>query len=162
MLFYEERCWGGLVYNLGFSMTFFEEYARRFFFEARKGMERARKAFRDEDYPDAVFHAQQCVEKAVEAMIESRREYVYNHGPRLASIFSRVFKDDWSEEFDDVVDIIGWFSEYYTRSRYPFQYQGKVISPDEFITEDIARDALNKAVKVLKIVEGYLRERKIL
>lgn len=143
-------------------MAFFEEYARKFFLEARKDIKRARKAFKENDYPDAVFHAQQCVEKAVKAMIESKREYVYNHGPRLASIFSRIFADEWCEEFSDVVDIIGWFSEYYSRSRYPFQYRGRIISPDEFIDENIAEEALSKATKVLGIVEKYLRERGII
>ncbi len=55
-------------------------------------MERARRALEEGDYPETVFHAQQRVEKVVKAMIEAKREYVYNHGPRLASIFARVFE----------------------------------------------------------------------
>ncbi len=73
--------------------------------EARRDLERALRALREADYPEAVFHAQQCAEKAVEAMIEARREYVYNHGPRLASVFARVFEDEWRPEFDEVLDI---------------------------------------------------------
>ncbi len=92
-------------------MGFYEEFAKRFYREALKDLERAQKALRDRDYPEAVFHAQQCVEKAVEAMIEARREYVYNHGPRLASIFAHVFENEWSDEYDEVLDILGWFTE---------------------------------------------------
>jgi len=123
---------------------------------------RARKAMVEGDYPEVVFHAQQCVEKAVKAMIESRREYVYNHGPRLASIFARVFENEWRSEFDEVIDVIGWFLEYYTRSRYPFMLRGKVVSPDEYIDEEIAKEALNKALRVLRIAEGYLKSKGII
>ena len=142
-------------------MGFYEEFAKRFYREALKDLERAQKALRDRDYPEAVFHAQQCVEKAVKAMIEARREYVYNHGPRLASIFARVFENEWSDEYDEVLDILGWFTEYYTRSRYPFLLRGRVVSPDEFIDEEVAREAIAKAFRVVKIVESYLRKKRI-
>ncbi len=142
-------------------MGFYEEFAKRFYREALKDLERAQKALRDRDYPEAVFHAQQCVEKAVKAMIEARREYVYNHGPRLASIFARVFENEWSDEYDEVLDILGWFTEYYTRSRYPFLLRGRVVSPDEFIDEEVAREAIAKAFRVVKIVESYLRKKGI-
>ncbi len=142
-------------------MGFYEEFAKRFYREALKDLERAQKALRDRDYPEAVFHAQQCVEKAVKAMIEARREYVYNHGPRLASIFARVFENEWSDEYDEVLDILGWFTEYYTRSRYPFLLRGRVVSPDEFIDEEVAREAIARALKVIKIAESYLRKKGI-
>jgi len=141
---------------------FYEEFARRFFREAVKDLERARRAFREGDYPEAVFHAQQCVEKAVKAMIEAKREYVYNHGPRLASIFVRVFENEWSSEYEEILDTLGWFTEYYTRSRYPFLLRGRVVSPDEYIDEDTAREGIERALKVLRIVEKYLRERGII
>lgn len=143
-------------------MGFYEEFARRFFREAVKDLERARRAFREGDYPEAVFHAQQCVEKAVKAMIEAKREYVYNHGPRLASIFVRVFENEWSSEYEEILDTLGWFTEYYTRSRYPFLLRGRVVSPDEYIDEDTAREGIERALKVLRIVEKYLRERGII
>ena len=105
-------------------MGFYEELARRSYREAVRDLERAKRALREGDYPDAVFHAHQCAEKAVKAMVEARREYVYNHGPRLASVFVRVFEGEWRREYDEVVDILGWFTEYYTRSRYPFLLRG--------------------------------------
>ena len=95
-------------------------------------------------------------------MIEVEREYVYNHGPRLASIFARVFEDKWCDEYDEVIDILGWFTEYYTRSRYPFMLKGRVTSPGEFIDENTAREGLEKALRVLNIAGKNLRERGIL
>ena len=143
-------------------MSFYEEFARRYYREAAKDLGRAERAFREKDYPEAVFHAQQCVEKAVKAMIEAKREYVYNHDPKLATEFMRVFESEWRSVFEDIVDIIGWFTEYYSRSRYPFMLKGKVVSPDEFIDEEVAREAIDKASRVLSIAESYLREKRVL
>lgn len=142
-------------------MTFYEEFARKYLREAKRDLERAERALRERDYPEVVFHAQQCVEKAVKAMIESKREYVRNHGPILSSIFVRVFENEWRGEFEDIIDILGWFLEYYARSRYPFMLRGRVISPDEYIDEDVAKEALSKASKVLNVAEGYLKDRGI-
>ncbi|MDJ0268991.1 MAG: HEPN domain-containing protein [Aigarchaeota archaeon] len=57
-------------------------------------MERAKKVHGMGDFPSAVFFAQQSVEKAVKAMIESRGEYIYNYGPRLANEFLKIFQDE--------------------------------------------------------------------
>ncbi len=143
-------------------VTVYEEFARRYRAEARRDLERARRALGEGDYPEAVFHAQQCAEKAVKAMLEARREYVYNHGPALASVFARAFEGEWSEEHERVLDSLGWFTEYYTRSRYPFLMRGRVVSPDEFIDEGTAREAIRRAEEVLRVAEGYLRRRGII
>ncbi|OYT38459.1 MAG: hypothetical protein B6U89_05930 [Desulfurococcales archaeon ex4484_58] len=143
-------------------MGFYEEFARKYFEQALRDLERAKRSYREKDYPETVFHAQQCVEKAVKAMIEAKREYVYNHDPRLSSIFIRVFEREWRNEYDEIVDILGWFTEYYSRSRYPFLLRGHVVSPDEYIDREIANEAIIKAEKVVKIVQEYLVERKIL
>ncbi len=143
-------------------MTFYEEFARKYYHEARKDLERSLRALNEGDYPEVVFHAQQCVEKLVKALIESKREYVYNHGPKLTSVFIRVFESEWRDEFEEVVDILGWFSEYYTRSRYPFMLRGRVVSPSEYIDRELAEEAIKKAKRVLRIAEGYLREKRII
>ncbi len=143
-------------------MSFYEEFARRFFREALRDLNRARRAFDEGDYPEVVFHVQQCVEKVIKAMIEARREYVCNHGPRLASIFVRVFEKEWKDDYDYIVDSLMWLSEYYTRSRYPFLLRGRVISPDEFIDREIAEKALQIATKVINIAERYLKDKGII
>ncbi len=142
-------------------MGFYEEFARRFLAAALKDLRRAKRAFEEGDYPEAVFHAQQSVEKAVKALIEAKREYVANHGPRLASMLIRVYSDEWSQELEEVVDTLGWFTEYYTRSRYPFLLRGRVISPDEFIDRGIAEEAISRAERVVRLAERILRERGI-
>lgn len=75
-------------------MGAFEKFARKYFEESLKDLERARRAFRVEDYPQAVFYAQQSVEKGVKAMLEVRRRVVYNHEPGLIGIFAEVFESE--------------------------------------------------------------------
>ncbi len=143
-------------------IVFFEKFARKYFEESEKDLKRALRSLENGDFPESVFHSQQCVEKAVKAMMEAKRKYVYNHGPMLGTAFSDAFSDDWRDEFDTVLEVIGWFTEYYTRSRYPFLLKGEVISPEEFIDREIAEEALNKAEEVLKIAKEYLGRKGIL
>ncbi len=140
---------------------FYERFAKKYFEEAEKDLRRAFKSLKEGDFPESVFHSQQCVEKAVKAMIEARRKYVYNHGPILGTVFSDAFSDDWREEFDVILDTMGWFTEYYTRSRYPFLLRGEIVSPDEFIDKEIADEALKKAKEVMDIARRYLQEKGI-
>lgn len=119
------------------------------------------KALGDKDYPEVVFHAQQAVEKAVKAMIEAKREYVLNHGPALASQFSRLF-NELGEDLDTLVESLGWFVEYYTCSRYPFILRGKVVSPEGYIDESTASEALERCRRVVSVAEEYLRTKGLL
>ena len=137
-------------------MGFYERFARKYFEEAVKDLSRARRSLEEGDFPDSVFHSQQCAEKAVKAMIEARRRYVRNHGPMLGTVFVDAFSDEWVEEFDRVLDALGWFTEYYTRSRYPFLLRGEVVSPGEFIGREVAEEALKRAEEVMNIARRYL------
>ncbi len=143
-------------------MGIYEEFSRKYFLEARKDLKRAERAFEEGDYPESVFHSQQCVEKAVKALIEAKREYVFNHGPFLSSLFIRVYRDEWMDYFDYVVDCLEWFIEYYTRSRYPFLLRSRVYSPEEFITRELAEEALTRARRVLDIAGRVLRRKGII
>ncbi len=116
----------------------------------------------ESDYPDSVFHCQRCVEKAVKALIEARREYVFNHGLILSNILIQVYRDEWSSDLDYIVECIEWVTEYYTRSRYPFLLRSRVYSPEEFITKDLAEEALNRAGRVLDIVRDILHRKSII
>ena len=137
-------------------MSFFEGFAVKYFEQAQKDLHRAKRSLDEGDYPDSVFHSQQCVEKAVKAMIEAKRRYIHNHGPLLSTTFIDAFKDEWNDDFESVLDILGWFTEYYTRSRYPFLFKGRVVSPDEFIDRNTAEEALKKAERVLEVARKYL------
>ncbi len=143
-------------------MSIFDKFAEKYYRESLKDLERARKALRYEDYPQAVFYAQQSVEKSVKAMLEAKRRVVYNHGPELISMFVEVFENEWENEFENILGALEYLTEYYTRSRYPFLLRGEVIGPEDIVTKEIAEKGLSLAEKTVEVVGNYLRRRNII
>jgi len=138
-------------------VSLFMRFARKYFEEAVKDLERAKRALSFNDYPQAVFYAQQCVEKAVKAMLEVRKRVVYNHGPELIAVFSEVFSSEWREEYEIVVQALEFLQEYYTRARYPTLFRGEVYGPSDVVTEEIARRGIELAERVVEVVRDFLR-----
>lgn len=137
-------------------MSIFEKFAKKYFEEALKDLNRAEKALQFDDHPQAVFYAQQCVEKCVKALLEVKRRVVYNHGPELTGIFVDVFGDEWVEGFNTIVEALEYLTEYYTRSRYPFLFRGEVLGPEDIVSREIAVKGIELAKKVVEVVRGYL------
>lgn len=143
-------------------MSLFEKFARKYFEEAVKDLERAERALRFNDYPQAVFYAQQSVEKAVKAMLETRKKVVYNHGPELVGIFAEAFEKEWVEGYNVIVEALEFLTEYYTRSRYPFVLRGNVLGPEDVIDMETALKGVELARKALDVVKEYLRRRGVI
>ena len=140
----------------------FLEFARKFFQIAEKDFERSLKAFQDQDWSDTVFHAQQCVEKCVKAMLEVKGRYSYDHGPQLITLFIECFQNEWRDEYRILIEAISFLYGYYTFSRYPKLIGHRVVSPFEEITKEIAEKAIEYARKVLEICRKYLSEKGII
>lgn len=87
-------------------MSIFQKFARKYFDEFLRDLERAKRAFIVEDYPQAVFYAQQSLDKGVKAMLEVRRRIVYNHGPELIGVFAEVFESERRREFDHIMEAL--------------------------------------------------------
>ena len=143
-------------------MSVFEKFAKKYFEEALKDLERARKALREGDYPQAVFYAQQSMEKGVKSMLEVRRRVVYNHGPELVGIFVDVFENEWRHEFDVIIDGLEYLTEYYTRARYPFLMRGEVLGPEDIVTREIAERGVSSAGRALEVVRSYLKRKGVI
>jgi HEPN domain-containing protein len=136
-------------------MSVFEKFAKKYFEEALKDLERCRRALAFNDYPQAVFYAQQCVEKCVKALLEIRRRVVYNHGPELITAFYEVFKDKLGEGFNIVVEALEYLTEYYARARYLFLLRGEIFGPEDIVTKEVTE-------KVVEVTRNYLRGRDII
>ena len=146
----------------GITLSFFESFAVKYFEQAQKDLHRAKRSLDEGDYPDSIFHSQQCAEKAVKAMIEAKRRYIRNHRPFRGTTFIDAFKDEWNDEFESILESLGWFTEFYTRSRYPFLLKGRVVSPDEFIDRNTAEEALRRAERALEVARKYLSDKGLL
>ncbi|MGC9069462.1 MAG: HEPN domain-containing protein [Thermoprotei archaeon] len=142
-------------------MSIFAKFAKKYFEESEKDLERALRAFNIEDYPQAIFYAQQSAEKGVKAMLEFRRRVVYNHGPELIAIFSDTFASEWEKEYEIIVGALEYLTEYYTRSRYPFLFRGEVYRPSDIVTKDVAEKGIELAKKALEVVKNFLRRNNV-
>lgn len=143
-------------------LVVFEKFAKKYFEESTRDLNRAERAFQLNDYPQAVFYAQQCVEKAVKALLEIKRHVVYNHGPELIGIFIDVFKDEWREDFNSIIEALEYLTEYYTRSRYPFLLKGEVLGPEDIVSKDIAERGIELARRAVEVAGNYLRGRSVI
>ena len=143
-------------------MSLFVKFARKYFEESEKDLERAIRALNLDDYPQAIFYAQQSVEKGVKAMLEARRKVVYNHGPELIGIFSETFSNEWRKEYDIIVEALEYLTEYYTRARYPFLLKGEVYGPSDIVSREIAEKGVKLARKALEVIRDFLRRNSII
>ena len=132
--------------------SIFQEFIRKYFKEARKDFDRMKRAIQFQDRPQAIFYAQQCVEKCVKAILEIFGEYFRNHGLILATRL-RQYIDRLGNEVEFVVKVLENLQEYYTRFLYSTLFRGHVYSPDEVIDENLVNEFVNKVEKVLKITE---------
>ncbi len=110
-------------------MAIYKEFAKKYFEIAKRDLEKALEACSKRDYPEAIFHAQQAVEKSVKAMLEAKKRYVYNHGPALLALFEQAFVNEWSSKFDIVVDALDYLTGFYTATQYPKLVGDKVLAP---------------------------------
>lgn len=138
-------------------MSIFEKFAKKYFEEGKKDVERALRALNVNDYSQAVFYAQQCVEKSVKAMLEVKRKTIYNHGPELIAVFSETFSQEWNTRYSVILEALEYLTEYYTRARYPTLFRGEVYGPSDIVTREIAEKGVELAKKVLEVVEDFLR-----
>jgi len=143
-------------------LSVFVKFARKYFEEALRDLERARRALSFEDYPQAVFYAQQSVERRVKALLEARRRAVYNSGAELVFYLAETYRDSWFDELEFLASALEFLSEYYSRARYPFLLRGEVVSPSEFIDKSVAIKAVELAEKSLKVVESVLRRQGVI
>jgi HEPN domain-containing protein len=140
-------------------VSIYDKFAEKYYQEAKRDLERALRALQFLDYPQAVFYAQQCVEKCVKALLEVKRRVIYSHGPELLSIFLEVFEKEWVEEFNTIANALEFLTEYYTRSRYPLLFRGEVYGPEEIITRDIAEKGIELAKRVIEVTGNYLKRK---
>ena len=143
-------------------MAIYKEFAKKYLEIAKRDLEKALEAYSKRDYPEAVFHAQQAVEKSVKAMLEAKKRYVYNHGPALLALFEQAFINEWSSEFDIVIDALDYLTGFYTATRYPKLVGDRVLAPWDIINKDIAEKALKYAKEVVSIAGKYLEKKNIL
>jgi len=137
----------------------YKEYAKALFLIAKKDYERAIIMFNNKDYPACIFFCQQCVEKCVNSMLETKLFFVKEHN--VLPYFVEKFREEWKEDYNIIVEALEFLMYEWSRTRYPFNID-RVYLPEEYYTEEKARKALDYAKRVLEITEEYLKDKNVL
>lgn len=143
----------------------FRDFALAFWKTARDDIGRAEDAMGEKAYSYVVFHSQQCVEKAVKALLEMKEIFSKDHD--ISDIFTiYILKPEKVEDqrkiFYDILDSLDWFKGKWSASRYPFIKGGKVVTPSEDFTEIEASLALSRARFVFSEITSLLKKKYML
>lgn len=109
----------------------FKDFAIAFWETAKHDLERAEDAFRENAYSYAVFHAQQCAEKAVKGILEM--EEVFSRDHDISDLFTIFIlkpekEGDVKDKLYKIFDILEWFKGKWNISIYPFIREGKQVT----------------------------------
>ncbi len=132
-------------------MTIREEVVN-WFEEAKVDLKRCEVNIQLKDYAIACFFAQQCIEKAIKALIlQAKHKYMRTHDlTRLYDEISDVIKLS-----DEEVAILSDISQYYVTTRYP---NAGIEIPSRSFTERQAKRAYELALKVFELINKILKQ----
>jgi HEPN domain-containing protein len=139
----------------------YRDFALAFWKIARDDLGRAEDAMQEKAFSYAVFHSQQCVEKIVKALLETKEIFSRDHD--VSDLFVLYFLkpekgEDQRKVFYNILDSLEWFKGKWSASRYPFLKDGKVVIPSEDFTEIEASIALTRARSIFHEISSLLKK----
>jgi len=137
------------------------EFALAFLKEAKEDLEVAEELLDKKRYSRAVFHCQQCCEKAIKSALEMEKVFVEPHDISrvyLKFIYNNPKYSQYLNQLNEILEILNYFDEEWEKTRYPKEENGKVIAPKERYTKEDALEAFNKAEVVFNIIKNLLKE----
>jgi len=123
--------------------------AHRWLFFAEEDSQMADLAYKASLYAQACFHAQQCTEKSIKALIAFQGK-LPPRSHRLIYLLSFLEENPISDRRTD----IGLLDLFYTPTRYPDAIPGSL--PDGYPSPEIASRALNIAQDVYQRIKDYI------
>lgn len=139
----------------------YREFAIAFYKVAKYDLTQAENALESKAYPDAVFHSQQAVEKIIKAALELEEFFVSDHdvSKYFLEIIIEKSSKKWRSRLFEVLALLEWFKGKWQTTRYPRLINGKVVSPVDIHTKEVAEEALNKAHKVFDIITKFIQDK---
>jgi len=146
---------------LGHTKDLYRDFALAFWKIARDDLERAEDAMQEKAFSYVVFHSQQCVEKIVKALLETKEIFSRDHD--VSDLFVLYFLkpekgEDQRKVFYNILDSLEWFKGKWSASRYPFLKDGKVVIPSEDFTDIEASIALTRAKSIFHEISILLKK----
>lgn len=134
--------------------------AQAFVEKARSDLHSAKSLLKSGDYADSAYHAQQCAEKAVKAVLVLSNKFVRTH--TASGVFRRVIESlepAWKSRLKDLIPKIEELEEHWVLSRYPEPHGKDVWNPVKEYTMERSEEAIENAEVVLETLTNFLREK---
>lgn len=117
------------------------------------------KALYDEDLLEkAVYHCQQCGEKAVKAVLLCMGSFEKTHKVSVLLRQEAVDKDLMKGEMPELVELSEFLEKEISRSRYPELSGDRLWIPSKEYTDESAKEHIDCADKVLSIANKFVED----
>lgn len=134
----------------------FRDFALAFLKEAKEDLKVAKELLEKNRYSRSVFFCQQTVEKSVKALLEMESIFVVEHD--LSTFFVKfIYNNKEYEEFkhilDELLEILDYFDGEWSKSRYPKEKKGKVVSPTDIYTLEDSEKAIRSYRLICEVLK---------
>ncbi|MGC9019875.1 MAG: HEPN domain-containing protein [Candidatus Methanodesulfokora sp.] len=132
--------------------------AKSYLRQAEARLKYAHNSIEEENYPYAVRLSQECVELCLKAVLKA----VGVEYPKIHDVSDVLldFKDRFPDWFQEELDFLSESSKILVKKREPSFYGAEedVLSPEEVMDEEDAKDAIKKAVKTFDLCKKLIEE----
>ncbi len=140
----------------------FREFAIAFLKEAKEDLEVSKELLNSGRYARSVYSSQQCVEKTIKAILEMEKIFVAEHD--LSSFFMKFICNnkkygEYRGDLEKVLENLDFFEGEWSKTRYPKEKKGKVVTPTEYYDFDKAQKSYDKSNEVFKIIKIILNKK---
>lgn len=135
-------------------------YAKLLFKKAVSDLKSAKLLHENNFYSNAVFLAQQSVEKAVKALLALKGIQIREHivSGYFASEILAFAPEEWESKLREVLRALISLEEHVLKPRYPIVTPRRIWDPEEGYTKELSTEALENAEKILDVVKRYALE----
>jgi len=140
----------------------FKEYAVAFLETSKYDLEQAENCLEDGAFANSVFFSQQCVEKAVKALLEMKGYFEREHdlsAPFLNMIIKKEKDEPKKKLLFEILNELDWFKGAWQKTRYPQQKDGKIVAPLLLYSREESQKAIKKAQFVFDEISKILNEK---
>ena len=140
----------------------FRRFALAFLKEAKEDLEIAKDLLEDKRYSRVVYFSQQCIEKSVKALLEMERIFVAEHD--LSTFFVKFIYNNkeyfsFKKELNTILEALDYFEGEWSKTRYPREKEGKVITPSELYKIEDASNSIEKVNKTFDLIKQILSKK---
>ncbi|MDD2665869.1 MAG: HEPN domain-containing protein [Methanocellales archaeon] len=135
----------------------YEKISKAFLIEAKDDIEMAEIAYSHGKFSKAVYHSQQCVEKAFKAALVLKGKFISEH--EVLTDFLKVYQNELSREtIEKIMKDTPKLESQFKRVRYPLfgRTDLPIWIPSKEYDESDAKSAIEKANLIFGILSKYL------